>query len=88
MGFSLKISRVQDLTEEPVHDLIGECPFFFALAIKEILAQAAEEYPECEVGGYLDDINVVPIGPPVFQMERLFDVLVHKNSSSVYLCFI
>ena len=120
-------------------------PFFFALAIKEILAQAAEEYPECEVGGYLDDINVVgespsvadcfsflsaklaeiglavntaktqlllpenptaseidpwrdlvdevvleapssgllclgvPIGPPVFQMERLFDVLVHKN---------
>ena len=21
----------------------------------------------------------VPIGPPVFQMERLFDVLVHKN---------
>lgn len=69
------------------HEIISHCgvkqggplsPFFFALALKEPLAEAAELFPEVEVVAYLDDITVVGENSKVV---KVFEFLVAKLAS-------
>jgi ribonuclease HI len=82
-------------------EIISECgvkqggplsPFYFALALKEPLEEAAELFPEVEIVAYLDDITVVGKNSQVkdvfvFLKDKLASIGLRVNPGKTQLLF-